>query len=134
MKFANKYFSKHDFSKAQIEKNLSNAVKDLNIAKKDSILDVKFNYAYSALLKAGITLLSQQQFKIKSAPGHHIKIIETLAEILQDERIADIGNAMRSKRNLDMYSGGIDVTEKECKEYIDFVDKVIAQVKVSLSF
>jgi len=134
MKFDNKYFSQHDFSKAQIEKNLGNAIKDLNIAKKDNILDVKFNYAYSALLKTGLTLLSQQQIKIKSAPGHHIKIIETMAELLKDDSIADVGNAMRSKRNIDMYSGGIEVTKKECEEYIDFVDKIVVQVKAFLAF
>lgn len=134
MKFDNKYFSQHTFSKAQVEKNLGNAVKDLNIAKKDDILDVKFNYAYSALLKAGIALLSQQQIKIKSTPGHHIKIIEILAELLKDDSIADIGDAMRSKRNLDMYSGGIDITEKECEEYIGFASKVVSQVKAAITF
>ncbi len=58
MKFEDKYFIKFTFTKDQIKKNLKNALKDLNIAKKDKILEVKFNYAYTALIKAGITLLS----------------------------------------------------------------------------
>jgi len=36
---------------------------------------------------------------------------------------------MRSKRNLDFYAGGIEVTEKECEEYINFVEDVLARLK-----
>ena len=129
MKFEEKFFSQFKFTKEQIKKNLENALKDLDIAKRDKISDVKFNYAYSALIKAGIVLLSHHQQKIKSVPGHHVKIIESLAQILKDETIAQIGNVMRSKRNIDMYSGGIEITEKECREYINFVDKVLSHVK-----
>ena len=129
MKFDDKYLVRFAFTPVQVVKNLNNAEKALNIAKTDRILDVKFNYAYSGLLKAGIALLSYNQIKVKSAPGHHIKIIEILADELKDETIADIGNAMRSKRNIDMYAGGVEVSEKECLEYIDFVSKIISQVK-----
>jgi len=82
MKFDNRYFIKFTFTPDQIEKNLKNAIKDLNIAKKVNILEVKFNYAYNALIKAGITLLSHYHVKIKSVPGHHVRIIEKLAQIL----------------------------------------------------
>ena len=132
MKFEHKYFIKFKFTKEQINKNLENAQKDLNIAKKVNILEVKFNYAYTALIKSGITLLSYYQTKVKSVPGHHIKIIEKLAQILKDEDIEDIGNSMRSKRNLDFYAGGIEVTEKECKEYINFVEEVLAKLKETI--
>lgn len=54
MKFEDKYFSCFTFSKKQILNNLKNALKDINIAKKDTFLDVKFNYTYTSLLKAGI--------------------------------------------------------------------------------
>lgn len=133
MNFDNKYFSKFNFNEVQIKRNLENALKDMNIAIKDEIIDVKFNYAYSALLKAGIALLSYHQIRIKSVPGHHVKIIETLAETLKDKAIADVGNAMRSKRNLDMYSGGMEITEKECREYLDFVEGVLKRVKLLIS-
>lgn len=128
MKFEDKYFTKFKFTEEQITKNLQNALRDLNIAKTDTILDVKFNYAYTALLKGGITLLSFHQRKVKSVRGHHIKIIEKLAQILEDEGISDIGNLMRSKRNLDVYDGGIEVTEKECTEYVNFVEGVLNRV------
>lgn len=129
MKFEDKYFLKFNFSKEQIEKNFKNALKDLSIAKKDKILEVKFNYAYTAFIKAGISLLSHYQLKIKSVPGHHIKLIEKMAQILKNDAIADMGNLMRSKRNLDFYAGGIEVTEKECREYINFVVSVLLRIK-----
>lgn len=133
MKFEDKYFQKFSFTEEQIKSNFNNALKDLGIARKDEIPEVKFNYAYSALIKAGIALLSQAQYKIKSVPGHHVKIIDALAQMLKDETINDLGNVMRSKRNLDMYSGGIDITEKECREYLDFVEGIVDRVRKAIN-
>ena len=65
MKFEDKYFVRLTFSKDQIKKNLKNALKDLFIAEKVNILEAKFNYAYTALIKGGITLLSYYQVKVK---------------------------------------------------------------------
>lgn len=123
------YFVKLKFTPDQVKKNLGNALRDLAIAKEDKILEVRFNYAYTSLIKAGIALLSFYGLKVRSAAGHHIKIIEKTAEILKDEAVADIGNLMRSKRNLDLYAGGIEITEKECHEYVAFIDKVISKIK-----
>jgi len=129
MKFDDRYFRRFNFDKEQIDNNLKNAFKDFEIAKKDTILEVKFNYAYTSLIKAGITLLSFYKMKIKSVPGHHIKIIEKTSDILKNNTVNEIGNVMRSKRNLDFYSGGIEITEKECHEYIDFVEKVLKDIR-----
>jgi hypothetical protein len=133
MKFDNKYFQPLNFTKEQVKSHFSNANKDLGIAQRDTIPEVKFSYAYSALIKAGLTVLSHFQQKIKSVPGHHIKIIAALSQLLKDESIDDLGNAMRSKRNLDMYSGGLEITEKECREYLDFVEGVLDRVKSLIS-
>jgi len=88
----------------------------------------ELNFAYSAFIKAGITLLSSKKIKVRSVPGHHLKIIEMMARILDDDSFAVLGNAMRLKRNRDFYEGGIEVTEKECKGYIEFVEKSVAAV------
>ena len=133
MKFEDFYFAEFKFTDSQIKKNLRNALRDLGIAEKDEIPDVKFNYAYVALIKAGITLISLHNVKIKNVPGHHVKIIEKMAEILNDEYIISIGNAMRSKRNIDFYGGGVEVTEKECEEYIKFVRSILRKAKDKVS-
>ncbi|MBU1121903.1 MAG: orotidine 5'-phosphate decarboxylase [Candidatus Omnitrophica bacterium] len=129
MNIDNKHFYKFDFTTEQISQHFNNAWKDLDIANKDEILDVKFNYAYTAFIKAGITLLSFYGMKVRSIPGHHVKIIDKIAQSLDDCAIADMGNIMRSKRNSDIYAGGIEITEKECKEYIRFVENVVTRVR-----
>jgi hypothetical protein len=133
MKFDDRYFRQFEFTEEQINKNFQNALKDFNIAKKDKILDVKFTYVYTAFIKAGITLLSFEQVKIRSIPGHHSKIIEQISRILKDDSIMTIGNLMRSKRNLDLYAGGVEITEKECSEFIKFTEKVLAKIKTIIS-
>ncbi|MCX5697470.1 MAG: hypothetical protein NTU54_05840 [Candidatus Omnitrophica bacterium] len=129
MKFDDKYFARLIFTPQQVDKNLKNALRNLDIAKRDTILDVKFTYAYSALIKAGIALLSFYNLKVRSISGHHVKIIEMLAKILKDEAVEDIGNVMRSKRNLDLYSGGAEITEKEVHEYIRLVEKALIMIQ-----
>jgi len=52
-----------------------------------------------------------------------------MAQLIEDDAVADMGNLMRSKRNLDLYSGGVEVTEKECREYLKFVDEVLKKVR-----
>ena len=134
MRFEDKHFDKFDFSKEQIKQYFANALRDLDIAKKDKINEVRFNYAYTSLIKGGIALLSSYGRRVKSLPGHHMKIIEKMSQILKDDTINTIGNLMRSKRNIDLYSGGIDVTEKECKEFVEFSEKVLDKVKKLLGF
>ena len=129
MKFEDKYFNCFKFEREQISKNFQNASRDFDIAVKDEILDVKFNYTYSALIKAGIALLSFKNIKVKSVPGHHSKIIEQISRILKDNSIMTMGNLMRSKRNLDFYAGGVEVTEKECKEFMEFTGKVLSKIE-----
>ncbi len=128
MKFDGKYFDNFKFTEEQIRKNFDNALKDLKIAKEDTINEVKFDYSYKALIKAGIALASFFGKKVKSLPGHHIKIIEIIARHLSDDSIDDIGNVMRSKRNTDFYGGGIEITEKECREYLEFVINVVEKI------
>lgn len=123
-----RHFTGFEFTPEQVRKNLQNAQRDLDIARRDAILEVKFSYAYNALLKAGIALLSGQNLKVRSAPGHHAKIIEKLAELLNDKTIEDLGNVMRTRRNVDLYAGGTEVTEKDCGEYLAFVESVVMRV------
>ncbi len=52
-----------------------------------------------------------------------------MSKILNDDSVFEIGNAMRMKRNTDLYAGGILITEKESKDYCAYVEKVIDKVK-----
>ena len=126
------FFVDFAFTPEQVQKNLQNAMRDLGIAREDKIPDVKFTYSYTALIKAGMALLSHSKLKVRSIPGHHIMLIEKLAEMLNDPAIDDLGNAMRSKRNVSLYAGGIEITAKECAEYLAFVESVVVKVSQKL--
>ncbi|MCX5781091.1 MAG: hypothetical protein NT145_00055 [Elusimicrobia bacterium] len=62
-------------------------------------------------------------------PGHHIAIIEKMSEILNNSEIQAIGNAMRMKRNADLYEGSIFVSEKESEDFYIFTDKILQEAK-----
>ena len=125
MKFEAPYFEPFSFSREQIRKHLANSAKDLQIARTVHIIDVQFNYAYTALLKAGIGLLSCHQVRVKPIPGHQSKIIEEMSQILKDPDVETLGQVMRAKRNKDLYGGGAEITKKECAQYLEFVEKIV---------
>ncbi|MBI3332910.1 MAG: nucleotidyltransferase domain-containing protein [Candidatus Omnitrophica bacterium] len=92
--------------------------------------EVRFSYSYQALIKMGVALLAKRgQVKIRSVPGHHVKVLEKLSELLEDEDILAVGNAMRMKRNDDFYGGGAVITEKEAEDYLKFVGGVVKKAQ-----
>lgn len=127
--FEPKHFAKFGFTPEQIKRYFNNAMRDLKIALEDDHLEVKFSYCYNALIKSGIALIAAKGgVKVRSVAGHHIKIIEKMSEILGDEMVLAIGNAMRTKRNEDFYGGGIFVSEKESTEYLEYVRGILDKV------
>jgi uncharacterized ubiquitin-like protein YukD len=133
-RFEREYFQKFKFTEAQVNRHFQNALRDLEIAQRDSFAEVRFSYSYQALIKAGIALLAKvAQVRVRSVPGHHIKILTKMSELLDDEDILTIGNAMRMKRNLDFYSGGEVITEKEAADYLKFVEKILEKAKEAIS-
>jgi len=118
------FFQKQDFLPEEIEKRFDGARRDLEIAEKDAFPEVRFTYAFQALVKLGIALLAREGLKVRSIPGHHVKILERLSSILKDPDILTFGNSMRMKRNRDLYGGSEQVTEKEAADYLGFVQKV----------
>ncbi|MEW6169958.1 MAG: hypothetical protein AB1472_00110 [Candidatus Omnitrophota bacterium] len=61
---------------------------------------------------------------MRSATGHHIKILEKLSQILKEEDIIVLGNKMRQERNINLYDGGFVVGEKDIREYLIFVKSI----------
>jgi hypothetical protein len=132
--FETTFFQRHNFTAEQVLALLKNAKRDLNIAKNDSFPEVKFTYSYTALIKTGISLIAKTgKVKVRSIQGHHIKIIEKMSAILKNKEITEIGNAMRTKRNLDFYGGGVIISEKESRDYYHFVEKVYQEVENLIS-
>ncbi len=122
--FETKFFEKKKFDKITIEKYFNNGIRNIRIAAENKNEEVIFKFSYDALIKIGIAIIAFSGFKIKSRQGHHIKIIEKLSQILNNEDIIITGEAMRKKRNSDLYLGGVFITEKEAKSYLEFVKDI----------
>lgn len=63
----------------------------------------------------------------------HIELLKKLAECLDDEDILIVSNEMRKKRNFDLYSGGVLISEKEASEYKEWLKKIVIQAEEYLS-
>ena len=128
--FEQEYFQKFTFTAVQIDRYVESAERDLNIAQKDQFREVQFTYCYQALIKIGMAVLAKKGgVKVRSVIGHHVKILSKLSEMLDDPDIFTVGNAMRMKRNKDLYDAGAIITKKEADDYIAFVSQVIQEAK-----
>jgi len=125
-RFEDSYFVKFSFTAKQLADYLASAQKDLSIARDSKVSEVVFQFSYNALIKLGIVSIAKQGYKVHGKIGHHAKIIEKLAELLGDEEVGAVGNLMRKTRNIELYSGGSVITDKQAKEYLEFV-KALAQ-------
>ena len=123
------FFQKLKFSEEEIHARFKSAHRDLEIAVKDPFPEVRFTYAFQALIKTGIALLAKEGLKVRSIPGHHVKILERMSELLEDPDILTLGNAMRMKRNQDLYGAGELISDKESGEYLTFVQKILKKVR-----
>ena len=119
--FESQFFQKFAFEDEQIKKFLKSALHDLKIAEGSDIPDVVFKFSYDALIKLGIVLIAGRGYNVRSATGHHVKILEKLSQILMDEDIPVMGNKMRQERNVNLYGGGFFIGEKDSRAYLDFV-------------
>lgn len=130
--FDPKYFIKFAFKPNQWEKYLRAAYRDFRIARQSAVTEVKFQFTYNALIKLGIVLISREGYKVKSRSGHHIKILEKMAQILNDKEVYSIGDKMREKRNADLYEGGILISEKDAKGYNDWLKEIFIKAEKNI--
>lgn len=127
--FDTRFFQKKKFTAKTIQKYLNNALKSFQIAKKYKDPEIIFKFSYDALIKIGICILASLNLRVKSRSGHHVKILEMLSRILNDEEILILGDAMRKKRNLDLYGEGIFISQKEARDYLNFLTKVFKKAR-----
>lgn len=126
------FFQKFNFSKEQVRKYLQAAEKDWKIARDSDVSDVVFKFSYDAILKLAIYVAACSGLRVRSVAGHHIKLLEKLSEVIQDEEAFYITNEMRQKRNIDLYQGGALITDKDAESYLSFVDSVFEIVLTKL--
>ena len=125
--FEENYFQKLSFTHQQLKQYFQIAVDDLAIANNHKEVAVIFRFSYDAFIKLGIALIGKRGFKVRSVVGHHVKIIEKLSQLLGNKDIEVYGNQMRKLRNIGFYEGGDLITEKQARDFLDFVQNVFKQ-------
>lgn len=120
-------FEKFQFNNEQIEKYYSSALRDLRIAEKVELPEVVFRFSYDSLIKLAIAVCAINGMRVKARQGHHVELIAKLAEILKEKDIEILANDMRSKRNIDLYSGGLLITDKDSQAYLKWISGIFAK-------
>jgi hypothetical protein len=120
-------FEKFIFSRGQVDKYYASALRDLKISRRTEDTEVNFRFCYDVLLKLAITVCAKNNLRVKARQGHHVKLIDKLAEILENKDIKIIGQEMRSKRNWDLYGGGVLISKKEAGEYLKWTNEIFKQ-------
>jgi len=125
-------FEKFIFSQRQINNYFKSAGKGLKIASDSAVPEVVFMFVYDSLIKIAIAVCAKNGLRVKSRAGHHIELLEKLAEFMDDKSIEKIGNQMRRKRNLDLYGGGVIISGKEAAEYKNWLKTVFSKAETYL--
>ena len=81
-------------------------IRDFELAKGVKEVEIIFVFTYEAMLKVAIAVCAKNNLRVKARRGHHIELLDKMAEILKDADIGQISNGMRSKRNRGLYSAG----------------------------
>ena len=126
------FFQTFNFTKEQVRKYLQAAERDWKIARGSDVADVVFKFSYDAILKLAVYVAACSGLRVRSVAGHHIKLLEKLSEVIQDEDAFCVANEMRQKRNIDLYQGGALITDKDAKSYLSFVSSVFESVLAKL--
>jgi hypothetical protein len=124
------------FTKKQVNKYFNAACRDLSIASRSNVPEIVFTFCYEALIKLAIAVCAKNGWRVKPKQGYHFELIHKLAVLLGDDKDQDIeviGNEMRSKRNLDLYSGGAIVSLKETDEYRQWLKKLFKKVELIIN-
>ncbi len=117
-------FEKFHFTQNQVERHYRSGLKDFNIASKSEIAEVSFRFCYDAIIKLAITICAHDGLRVKARTGHHIELIQKLADYLGEKEIILIVNDMRTKRNRDLYGDGFPISEREIEDYIKWTRKI----------
>jgi hypothetical protein len=81
-----------------------------------------------------IVVCAKNNLRVKARRGHHIALIEKMSLLLKDQEIEIIAQEMRTKRNRDLYDGGIIISNKDAEMYLKFSADLAETVEKYLNF
>ncbi len=125
-------FEKFNFSARQISNYFNSASRDFRIASSSAIPEVIFVFSYDSLIKLAIAVCAKNGLRVKARTGHHIELLKKLFEFVDFKVVEIVGNKMRHKRNMDLYGGGVLISEKEARECRDWPKTVFLKAEIYL--
>lgn len=128
MKIDRNFFVKQKFTPEELVRYKQAAHRDFDIARASPEPEVMFHFGYMSLLKIGIYCLAKEGLRVKARPGHHQKIIESLADLLGNEEIHILGDRMRKDRNVDLYSAGQVASVDHINEYLKLIERLFRKI------
>lgn len=120
-------FEKFVFSAERIRKYYETAARDFHLLEKEKQPELMFYVCYNVIIKLAMAVCAKNNLRVKSQSGHHVELVDKLAEILKNSDIKRIANKIRVKRNRDLYDGGISTSEKEGIYYLKFCRELIKE-------
>ena len=118
-------FEKFDFKLEQIQRYFGAAVKDFRLLEKEKAPELSFYLCFNVIIKVAMAVCAKNKLRVKSRAGHHIELIAKLAEFLEDPEIEKVAGKIRTKRNRDLYDGGVPTSKKEAEAYLKFCRNLI---------
>ena len=124
MNFPKEFFQHTAFEKPQIEQFFKKAKKNLEIAKDSKHNEVVLHFCYNSIIQLGISMIAEKGYKIRGIPGYHVKLLETMANLLDCRDEIDYLQKIRHKRNIDMYEGGSALTDKQSVDLLHMTESL----------
>ncbi|MDP2944145.1 MAG: hypothetical protein Q8N57_01055 [bacterium] len=113
-------FEKFIFSLEQIKRYYQAAARDFSMLDKKIPPEIAFYLCYNIIIKVAMAVCAKNNIRVKSRIGHHIELIGKLAEFLDEPETEVTANKIRTKRNRDLYDGGMLTSQKEADFYLQF--------------
>jgi uncharacterized protein (UPF0332 family) len=120
-------------------KSISNLMKraftDLETAERNITQDEEcaYNYAYTAMLRAGLALMLSDGFR-PEIRDKHLTVVRFVSSIVGDKykRIVNDFDFMRRKRHRFIYEPGIPCSKKEARDALMIAGKLVNVISDSL--
>lgn len=85
-------FEKFVFSAERIRKYYETAARDFHLLEKEKQPELMFYLCYNVIIKLAMAVCAKNNLRVKSQSGHHLELVDKLAEILKNSDIKRIAN------------------------------------------
>ena len=129
MKFDKEFFIKQDFLPELIEAAFRNARQDWERVQAMDDPAIICRIDYDCIIKFGVAALCKEGYRVRSVPGHHRIILEAMVDLMELKKEYEYLDRLRKKRNLELYSGGAEFTQKEADTLLALLQEIFHNIR-----